>query len=164
MAPEEHKIPIELQGQHEETSNQSAAPSQPTQDTHDASTREPGPDQQLEPADSGPAAWRMLFAAFMFEGLLWGLLSKINLLTITDRPKSRIPAFFWSLPELLHPASRIQGKSVYHTCRYNVIWYPIFRRPDHDCHCQTVPKSSSEHHLGRLATLYPRTCCWLVRE
>lgn len=33
-----------------------------------------GPDQQLAPADSGAAAWRVLFAAFVFEALLWGKL------------------------------------------------------------------------------------------
>lgn len=29
--------------------------------------------QQLLPADGGPAAWRLLIAAFVFEALLWGL-------------------------------------------------------------------------------------------
>lgn len=29
--------------------------------------------QQLSPADGGPAAWRLLIAAFVFEALLWGL-------------------------------------------------------------------------------------------
>ncbi|KAG4425610.1 hypothetical protein IFR04_001307 [Cadophora malorum] len=28
--------------------------------------------QQLSPADGGPAAWRLLIAAFVFEALLWG--------------------------------------------------------------------------------------------
>lgn len=28
--------------------------------------------QQLEPADRGLAAWRLLIAAFVFEALLWG--------------------------------------------------------------------------------------------
>jgi hypothetical protein len=29
-------------------------------------------EQQLEPADSGAAAWRLLGAAFVFEALFWG--------------------------------------------------------------------------------------------
>lgn len=33
-----------------------------------------GLDQQLEPADGGAPAWKVLFAAFMFEALLWGKL------------------------------------------------------------------------------------------
>jgi hypothetical protein len=28
--------------------------------------------QALAPADGGPAAWRLLLAAFVFEALLWG--------------------------------------------------------------------------------------------
>ena len=31
-----------------------------------------GINQQLKPADGGAAAWKVLFAAFMFEALLWG--------------------------------------------------------------------------------------------
>lgn len=29
-------------------------------------------EQELAPVDGGPAAWRLLCAAFMFEALLWG--------------------------------------------------------------------------------------------
>jgi hypothetical protein len=29
-------------------------------------------EQALAPADGGPAAWRLLLAAFVFEALLWG--------------------------------------------------------------------------------------------
>lgn len=35
--------------------------------------------QTLAPADGGPAAWRLLLAAFVFEALLWGK----NLLKLT---------------------------------------------------------------------------------
>ncbi|OZJ01544.1 hypothetical protein BZG36_05508 [Bifiguratus adelaidae] len=31
-----------------------------------------GVSQQLEPTDKGPAAWRLLWATFVFEALLWG--------------------------------------------------------------------------------------------
>src|SRR3954468_20834826 len=31
--------------------------------------------QQLLPADGGPAAWRVLISAFVFEALLWGTYS-----------------------------------------------------------------------------------------
>lgn len=33
--------------------------------------------QQLKPADGGIAAWQVLFAAFMFEALLWGMVYSI---------------------------------------------------------------------------------------
>ena len=29
--------------------------------------------QQLKPVDGGPAAWKLLIAAFVFEAILWGL-------------------------------------------------------------------------------------------
>jgi hypothetical protein len=29
-------------------------------------------EQRLEPADRGPAAWKLLGTAFVFEALLWG--------------------------------------------------------------------------------------------
>lgn len=29
--------------------------------------------QQLLPVDGGPAAWKLLIAAFVFEALLWGM-------------------------------------------------------------------------------------------
>lgn len=35
-------------------------------------TNSGGMEQELAPVDGGPAAWRLLFAAFMFETLLWG--------------------------------------------------------------------------------------------
>ena len=31
-----------------------------------------GIDQQLKPVDRGAAAWKVLFAAFMFEAVFWG--------------------------------------------------------------------------------------------
>ena len=35
--------------------------------------------QQLEPADGGLAAWRLLVAAFVFEALLWGKLPPLSI-------------------------------------------------------------------------------------
>jgi hypothetical protein len=35
--------------------------------------------QELEPADGGPAAWRLLVAAFVFEALLWGKLPPLSI-------------------------------------------------------------------------------------
>jgi hypothetical protein len=35
-------------------------------------TNNGGMEQELAPVDGGSAAWRLLFAAFMFETLLWG--------------------------------------------------------------------------------------------
>ena len=34
---------------------------------------EPGGGQQLPPTDRGPEAWKVLFAASVFEALLWGI-------------------------------------------------------------------------------------------
>ena len=36
--------------------------------------------QQLAPADSGPAAYKVLIGAFVFEALLWGITSILVLL------------------------------------------------------------------------------------
>ncbi|KAL9039683.1 MAG: hypothetical protein Q9180_002379 [Flavoplaca navasiana] len=35
--------------------------------------------QQLKPADGGIAAWKVLFAAFMFEAMMWGKLLSVSL-------------------------------------------------------------------------------------
>jgi hypothetical protein len=38
----------------------------------------------LAPADGGPAAWKLLLAAFVFEALLWGKpLSKLTINTMS---------------------------------------------------------------------------------
>ena len=39
-----------------------------------------GVNQQLKPADRGAAAWKVLFAAFVFEALLWGKLRNCHML------------------------------------------------------------------------------------
>ena len=38
----------------------------------DANANSAGPEQQLEPADGGAAAWKILAAAFVFEAVLFG--------------------------------------------------------------------------------------------
>ena len=40
--------------------------------SNDDSTAHRGLYQQLKPVDGGIAAWKVLFAAFMFEAILWG--------------------------------------------------------------------------------------------
>lgn len=49
----------------------SQEPGSPTliQEGHNGGSRS----LNLKPADGGIAAWRVLFAAFVFEALLWGL-------------------------------------------------------------------------------------------
>lgn len=80
MASEGQILSIELGIRQEGFLNESAPPSQSTVNMHHVPTQGPPPNQhQLEPADSGLAAWKMLFAAFMFEGLLWGLPLKATL-------------------------------------------------------------------------------------
>lgn len=51
---------------HERTSQQ---PQDEERDPWNGRQRE----QELAPVDGGPAAWRLLCAAFMFEALLWGM-------------------------------------------------------------------------------------------
>ena len=41
------------------------------QDLHTEQHEEPA-EQRLEPVDRGPAAWKLLCTAFVFEALLWG--------------------------------------------------------------------------------------------
>lgn len=41
---------------------------------HSRQDLQPNNYQQLKPADGGIAAWKVLFAAFMFEALLWGIM------------------------------------------------------------------------------------------
>lgn len=65
--------------------------------------------QQLEPADGGAAAWKLLCAAFVFEALLWGmrycLPSGVTRQLLIQ--SCRIPDFFWCFPELLLAAARV---------------------------------------------------------
>lgn len=42
------------------------------QDIEEEPTDRGGTEQELAPVDGGLAAWKMLFAAFMFETFLWG--------------------------------------------------------------------------------------------
>lgn len=35
-------------------------------------------EHQLQPIDSGPGAWTVLIAVFMFEGVLWGRLHEAS--------------------------------------------------------------------------------------
>lgn len=61
-----------------------------------------GLDQQLEPADGGAAAWKVLFAAFMFEALLWGkLLSYLAMDVTLNAQFSRLPNFIRCISRLL---------------------------------------------------------------
>jgi hypothetical protein len=44
----------------------------PRQDVESDPSNSRRREQQLAPVDGGSAAWKLLFAAFMFETLLWG--------------------------------------------------------------------------------------------
>jgi hypothetical protein len=48
------------------------APLPPHPSSLDVSDNFRAVEQYLQPADGGPAAWRLLGAAFVFEALLWG--------------------------------------------------------------------------------------------
>lgn len=45
---------------------------QPTQDEEGDPSNGGRVEQELAPVDGGPAAWKLLCAAFVFEALLWG--------------------------------------------------------------------------------------------
>lgn len=59
--------------------------------------------QGLAPTDGGPAAWRLLVAAFVFEALLWGIdSSQLRTENIwLTKIEHRLPSVFRSLPKLL---------------------------------------------------------------
>ena len=91
-------------------------------------------EQHLEPTDRGPAAWRLLGAAFVFEALLWGKVSHC-FLNITNIETSRFSTFLWSVPELLLSPSAICQQSVHsdrrHGCLRNFVpWSPIGHSDD----------------------------------
>lgn len=77
--------------------------------------------QYLEPADRGPAAWRLLGAAFVFEALLWGKFFGINHRYCNLLVVSRVSAFVWSISELLLSSSPICQRSVYSHRRYRCL-------------------------------------------
>jgi hypothetical protein len=62
--PQPVTAPLTFQGRERASSRSEDVESEPTNTG--------GMDQELDRVDGGPAAWRLLFAAFMFETLLWG--------------------------------------------------------------------------------------------
>ncbi|KAK6062651.1 MFS monocarboxylate [Seiridium cupressi] len=48
------------------------SPPQPERETAPSSQQSAPTEQHLDPADRGPAAWKLLCTAFVFEALLWG--------------------------------------------------------------------------------------------
>lgn len=64
--------------------------------------------QSLEPTDGGSSAWRLLFAAFVFEALLYGENLEIStLIQCRALIPGRLPFVLRSFPELLCPAPRV---------------------------------------------------------
>ena len=66
-----------------------------------------GVDQQLKPADGGITAWKVLFAAFMFEALLWGKLTHHYIL---NPSRSSFNLIFSRLSHLFRRLSRLLCK------------------------------------------------------
>ena len=75
-----------------------------------------GVEQQLEPADGGAAAWKVLCATFMFEAVLFGehhlsfyrtMLSSGRKFP-TEQIDFRLLCVIWCLPKLLREAPRVQ--------------------------------------------------------
>lgn len=80
----------------------------PPQDIESEPTNGGGTEQELAPVDGGSAAWRLLFAAYMFETLLWGIFLVLNL-KISDADRvCRVPPLFWCLSSILLQHSRIR--------------------------------------------------------
>jgi len=69
-------------------------------------------EQNLAPADSGAAAWRLLVVAFVFEALLWGqyIPSHFHINNSESRTDSnfRLSALFWCVSELLLPTTTVR--------------------------------------------------------
>lgn len=80
--------------------------------------------QYLAPVDRGPAAWRLLIVAFIFEAFFWGNIStfEANLYYVTNTQTLRFSTFFWGLSELLLQPSTVCGQSVYSHCWDCCIW------------------------------------------
>ena len=129
-----------------------------------------GVEQQLEAADGGAAAWRILYAAFMFEAVLFGEdLSILHPMRLVDGRftyciESRLLGLIWCFPELLYKAPRIRGQSIYTYSRDNGIWHIISWRPRNGRFCQALSTLSPLYYLGRLAAVYPRTYRWVFCE
>lgn len=86
-------------------------------------------EQYLQPADRGPAAWRLLGVAFIFEALLWGKVLLPALFTLESYVKIlRVSAFFRSISKLLLPSSAICQQPVCVHCRNCGLWDIIPRR------------------------------------
>lgn len=129
-----------------------------------------GVEQQLEAADGGAAAWKILCAAFMFEAVLFGEdLASLHPIRFVDGRftygiESRFLGLLWCFPELLYKAPRIQGQSIYTYSRDNGIWHTISWRPRNGRFCQALSTLSPLHYLDRLAAVHPGTYRWVFCE
>ncbi|KAG6362586.1 hypothetical protein INS49_007678 [Diaporthe citri] len=81
--PQSAILPSTVVEDHERTSQR---PQDEERDPWNGRRRE----QELAPVDGGPAAWRLLCAAFMFEALLWGFPLSFG---VFQEYYSRIPEF-----------------------------------------------------------------------
>lgn len=117
-------------------------------------------EQQLEPADGGAAAWKILCAAFMFEAVLFGKYSvrkETCMNILTHWIDSRLLGFIWCFPKLLYKALGIQGQPVYTCRRDNGVWHTISWWPSNGCLCEALSALSPTYRLDRLAVMYPGT-------
>lgn len=129
-----------------------------------------GFEQQLEPADRGAAAWRVLLATFMFEAILFGKhylsLTHWNFLFIGNSPTYYTDFRFLRLircfSKLLCEAPRIQGQPIHTSCRDTGLWHTLPWGACNGLFCQAVSTLSSAYHLDRLAVVYPWTHRWLL--
>ena len=78
-------------------------------------TEDEGVASQLQPADHGSAAWKLLWGAFVFEALLWGERQSTahDLIVVTSLFANipwgqRLPALLRSLPRLLLSTPRVR--------------------------------------------------------
>lgn len=55
---------------------------------------------QLAPVDGGIAAWKLLWAAFAYEALLWGW-SKYRIVKMMGANHARLSAVVWCIPRIL---------------------------------------------------------------
>ncbi|KAM3560743.1 hypothetical protein MY1884_002763 [Beauveria asiatica] len=94
-------------------------------------------EQRLAPVDGGFAAWRLLWAAFMFEGCLWG---KLLLLLLTADGQAEVLYMFQYTWELIRNARAGFPMS-----------YGVFQQ-----YYSTLPQFAGNRYIGVVGTIAVR--------